>query len=477
LKNKKKSVSLIESTIPIFILIIFLAYNVFIYGDEAMNGSNQFILLIGAAIASIVGFSKGIKFRQMIDSVSSNIKSITGAILILLFVGALSGTWLLSGIIPTMIYYGLQILHPTIFLPSCLIICAIISISTGSSWTTSATVGIALIGIGRAIEIPEGMVAGAVISGAYFGDKLSPLSDTTNLAPAVSGSNLFTHIKYLTITTIPTVIITLIILSLINLFTISSGPTDHQYLLKTIGDTFNITPLLFIVPLIVVFMIFKKTPPLIALFVGTVLGGIFAVIFQSSVINGISGDSEMTFNGAYQTVLNSMTTETSIDSGNSVLNDLFNSGGMKGMLNTIWLVICAMVFGGIMESIGALEKISSSLLNLGKSTFSIFASTVGSCLAINLTASDQYLSIVIPGKMFSKAFKDKNLAPENLSRTLEDSGTVTSVLIPWNTCGAYQSGILGVSVFDYFIYAIFNWLSPFMTLIVAAFRIKIKKLK
>ena len=477
MKNKKKSISLIESTIPIFILIILLAYNVFVYGDEAMSGSNQFILLIGAAIASIVGFTKGIMFKQMIDSVSSNIKSITGAILILLFVGALSGTWLLSGIIPTMIYYGLQILNPTIFLPSCLIICAIISISTGSSWTTSATVGIALIGIGRAIEIPEGMVAGAVISGAYFGDKLSPLSDTTNLAPAVSGSNLFTHIKYLTITTIPTVIITLIILSLINLFTISSGPTDHQYLLKTIGNTFNITPVLFIVPLIVVFMIFKKTPPLIALFVGTVLGGIFAVIFQSSVINGISGDSEMTFNGAYQTVLNSMTTETSIDSGNSVLNDLFNSGGMKGMLNTIWLVICAMVFGGIMESIGALEKISTSLLKLGKSTFSIFASTVGSCLAINLTASDQYLSIVIPGKMFSKAFKDKSLAPENLSRTLEDSGTVTSVLIPWNTCGAYQSGILGVSVFDYFIYAIFNWLSPFMTLIVAAFSIKIKKLK
>ena len=216
------------------------------------------------------------------------------------------------------------------------------------------------------------MVAGAVISGAYVGAKLSPFSDTTNLAPAVSGSNLFTHITYLTITTIPTVIIILIILSLINLFTISSGPTDHQYLLKTIGDTFNITPLLFIIPLIVVFMIFKKTPPLIALFVGTVLGGIFAVIFQSSVINGISGDSEMTFNGAYQTVLNSMTTETSIDSGNSVLNDLFNSGGMKGMLNTIWLVICAMVFGGIMESIVALEKISTSLLILGKSFFKIF---------------------------------------------------------------------------------------------------------
>ena len=474
MKNKKHSISFLDSLIPIFILIILLAYNVFIYGDDAMSGSNQFILLIGAAIACVFGLQKGIHFKSMIESVSSNIKSITGAILILLFVGALSGTWLVSGIIPSMIYYGLQILHPTIFLPSCLIICAIISIATGSSWTTSATVGIALIGIGRAIDIPEGMVAGAVISGAYFGDKLSPLSDTTNLAPAVSGSDLFTHIKYLTITTVPTVLITIFILSLINFFTISSGPTDHQSLLDTIDNTFNISPFLFIVPLIVIFMIFKKTPPLIALFIGTVLGGIFAVIFQSSIINTISGNSELTFSGAYQVVLNSMTIETSIDSGDPILNDLFYSGGMKGMLDTIWLVICAMVFGGIMESIGALKKISSSLLELGKSTFSIFASTVGSCLAINLTASDQYLSIVIPGKMFSKAYKDKNLAPENLSRTLEDSGTVTSVLIPWNTCGAYQSGVLGVSVLDYFIYAIFNWLSPFMTLLFAYFKIKIK---
>jgi len=442
-----------------------------------MNGSNQFILLLGAAIAVLLGLKKGVLFKSMINDVSSNLKSITGAILILLFVGALSGTWLISGIIPSMIYYGLQVLHPSVFLPSCLIICAVISVSTGSSWTTSATVGIALIGIGRAIEIPVGMVAGAVISGAYFGDKLSPLSDTTNLAPAVSGSDLFTHIKYLTITTVPTIIITLIVLSIINFFLTSTGPTDHQSLLDTINNTFYISPFLFMVPLIVIFMIFKKTPPLIALFIGTVLGGIFAVIFQSSIINHISGNLELTFGSAYQAVLNAITIETSIDSGDPLLNDLFKSGGMKGMLNTIWLVICAMVFGGVMESIGALKKISSSLLELGKSTFSTFASTVGSCLAINLTASDQYLSIVIPGKMFSKAYEDKGLAPENLSRTLEDSGTVTSALIPWNTCGAYQSGILGVSVADYFIYAIFNWLSPFMTLLIAAFNIKIKKLK
>ena len=477
MKNKKTLLSLKESLFPVFFLIFLLAYNVYVYGDSAMNGSNQFILLLGAAIAIIIGLKKGILFKYMIDAVSSNLKSITGAILILLFVGALSGTWLISGIIPSMIYYGLQVLHPSVFLPSCLIICAIISVATGSSWTTSATVGIALIGIGRAIDIPVGMVAGAIISGAYFGDKLSPLSDTTNLAPAVSGSDLFTHIKYLTITTVPTVIVTLFILSIINFFTISSGPTDHQSILNTISNTFYISPLLFIVPLLIVFMIFKKTPPLIALFIGTILGGLFAVIFQSSLINQISGNSEISFATAYEVVLNSITIETSIDSGDPVLNKLFNSGGMKGMLNTIWLVICAMVFGGIMEAIGALQKISSSLLELGKSTFSIFASTVGSCLAINLTASDQYLSIVIPGKMFSQAYKDKELAPENLSRTLEDSGTVTSVLIPWNTCGAYQSGILGVSVADYFVYAIFNWLSPFTTLLIAAFNIKIKKLK
>ena len=477
MKNKKNLLSLTESLFPVFILILLLAYNVYIYGDLAMNGSNQFILLLGAAIAVLLGLKKGVLFKSMINDVSSNLKSITGAILILLFVGALSGTWLISGIIPSMIYYGLQVLHPSVFLPSCLIICAVISVSTGSSWTTSATVGIALIGIGRAIEIPVGMVAGAVISGAYFGDKLSPLSDTTNLAPAVSGSDLFTHIKYLTITTVPTIIITLIVLSIINFFLTSTGPTDHQSLLNTINNTFYISPFLFMVPLIVIFMIFKKTPPLIALFIGTVLGGIFAVIFQSSIINHISGNLELTFGSAYQAVLNAITIETSIDSGDPLLNDLFKSGGMKGMLNTIWLVICAMVFGGVMESIGALKKISSSLLELGKSTFSTFASTVGSCLAINLTASDQYLSIVIPGKMFSKAYEDKGLAPENLSRTLEDSGTVTSALIPWNTCGAYQSGILGVSVADYFIYAIFNWLSPFMTLLIAAFNIKIKKLK
>lgn len=442
-----------------------------------MNGSNQFILLIGASIGVLIGMKNKISFKSMINDVSLNLKSITGAILILLMVGSLSGTWLISGIIPSMIYYGLQVLNPIIFLPSCLLICAIVSVSTGSSWTTSATVGIALIGIGKALGIPAGMVAGAVISGAYFGDKLSPLSDTTNLSPAVSGTDIFTHIRYLTITTVPTIIVTIIILSILNFSIDINGSTENEYMLLAIKNTFYISPLLFLVPLFVILMIFKKTPPLIALFVGTILGALFALFFQIDTLNQISESDGKNVNDIYKIILNSITNETNIESENPILNELFSSGGMKGMLNTIWLVICAMVFGGIMEAIGALQRISAFLLNLSQSTFSVFASTVSSCLAINLTASDQYLSIVIPGKMFSQAYKDKGLAPENLSRTLEDAGTVTSVLIPWNTCGAYQSGILGVGVFDYFIYAIFNWLSPFTTLLVAAINFKIKGLE
>ena len=477
-KNQKKiNLSLNESLFPILLLIIFLSFNVYVYGDDAMGGSNQFILLLGAAAGIGLGVFKGFKFSNMMSQVAENLKSVTGAIVILLFVGALSGTWLISGIIPSMIYYGLNILHPSIFLPSCLIICAIISIATGSSWTTSATVGIALIGISKAIGIPVEMSAGAIISGAYFGDKLSPLSDTTNLAPAISGSDLFTHIKYLTITTVPTISISLVIFIILNFYMISSGPTDNTVLLEAINQTFNITPLIFIVPFIVIVLIIKKTPPIIALFTGTILGAIFALIFQQDILTQLSDSNSLTFEGAYSAIINSITVDTNIESGNSELNDLFTSGGMLGMMNTIWLVISAMVFGGVMESIGALKTITTSLLNLGKSTFSLFASTAGSCLAINLTTSDQYLAIVIPGKMFEKAFKEKNLAPENLSRTLEDTGTVTSVLIPWNSCGAYQSGVLGVSVLDYFFYAIFNWLSFFMTLIVAGFNYKIKKLE
>lgn len=471
-----KYLSLWEALIPIIVLIAILSLNVYLYESDATSGPNQFALIIGGAVAAIVGFRNKISYHKMIEEVSENIKSTAGAILILLMVGALSGTWLLSGIIPTMIYYGLEILHPSIFLPACLIICSIISIATGSSWTTSATVGIALIGIGSTMGMPLGMVAGAVISGAYFGDKLSPLSDTTNLAPAMAGTDLFTHIRYMTLTTIPTMVITLILFIILGLMQDTTAITNDGSTLAAIKETFNVTPILFIVPLIVIVLIVKKTEPLIALLAGILLGGIFALIFQPDLVAKMGGGEQLNFINGYKGVMNSITTDTAIPTSNKVLSDLFTAKGMQGMLGTVWLILCAMVFGGIMEAIGALARITDSLLKMFHTVFGLFASTVVSCLALNLTASDQYLAIVVPGKMFAKAYKDKGLAPENLSRTLEDSGTVTSVLIPWNTCGAYHSGVLGVSTFSYLPYAFFNIISPFMTLIFAAFRIKIKQL-
>lgn len=477
---QNRELKLWEALIPVFALIGMLAYNVlFAYNgpdDNALGGSNQFILLLGGAVAAIMGYFTKVPFHKMLDEVANNIKSTAGAILILLMVGALAGTWMVSGIIPSMIYYGLQILSPAVFLPATLIICSVISIATGSSWTTSATVGIALIGIGGALGFDLGMVAGAVISGAYFGDKLSPMSDTTNLAPAMAGTDLFTHIKYMTFTTIPTYVITLLLFIILGLSVEVTGDANTDDLLNSITTSFNVTPWLFLVPVIVIGLIVKKTEPLVALLVGTLLAGIFAIIFQPEIVTQITKADSLTFKSAYKGVMQAITTEVIVPTETKTLADLFTSGGMAKMLPTIWLIICAMVFGGIMDAIGALSKISESLLKLAHSTFGLFASTVGSCLALNITASDQYLAIVVPGKMFAQAYRDKGLAPENLSRTLEDSGTVTSVLIPWNTCGAYQAGTLGVSTFDYLPYAFFNILSPIMTLIFAAFNIKIRQL-
>ena len=475
--KQKPTLSLRLATLPIVALVLLLSLNVSVYGDDALGGSNQFILLLGGAVAAMVGFGQKISYKQMLQQVAENLKSVTGAILILLFVGALAGTWLVSGIIPAMIYYGLQILNPTFFLAACIIICALISVATGSSWTTSATVGIALIGIGKAMGLPVGMIAGAVISGAYFGDKMSPLSDTTNLAPAMAGGELFSHIRYMTITTVPTILVTLVVFLIIGFTQETTAVAQTEPLLLAIKERFSINPLLFIVPVFVVVLIARKTPPLVALLIGTLLGAVFALLFQRPLLAELAGVAPLDMTAGYKVVMNTITVSTAVETTNPMLNDLFQSGGMAGMLGTIWLIICAMVFGGIMDAIGALKAISAALLNWAESTFQLFASTVVSCLAINVTASDQYLSLVVPGKMFEQAYKDRNLAPENLSRTLEDSGTVTSVLVPWNTCGAYQSGVLGVSVADYFIYAIFNWLSPFTTLLFAAIGYKIKQLK
>lgn len=383
---------------------------------------------------------------------------------------------MISGIVPTMIYYGLKILNPTIFLAVAVVISSIISLVTGSSWGTTATIGIALIGIGKGLNINEGMIAGAVISGAYFGDKISPMSDTTNLAAAMAKIDLFRHIRYMLNTTGPSIIITIILFVILGFFQSTSEEMESLAILEGIQSTFFISPVLLIVPITVIVLIIKRVQPIIALLIGTVLGAIFAVIFQGAVIKSMLGVDTLTIHDSYKGVMDAIIADTQIKTDNATLNELFSSGGMKGMLGTIWLIISAMVFGGVMEAIGALDSISNALLRVAKGDFGVFFSTTVTCIFFNGTVSDQYLAIVVPGKMYADAFEKQGLAPENLSRTLEDSGTVTSVLFPWNTGGAYNAGVLTVDTTTYLPYAFFNLISPLMTLIFAAFKIRIKRL-
>ena len=374
-----------------------------------------------------------------------------------------------------MIYYGLQILNPEYFLIASCCICAIVSLASGSSWSTIATVGIALIGIGQVLGISEGLVAGSIISGAYFGDKLSPLSDTTNLAAAMSSSNLFSHIKYMMYTTIPSFLISIIIFFIIGLSIETTTTQNINDLLIALENKFNINYWLFLVPLIVVLLIIKKIPAIPSLMSGVILGGIFAIIFQPEIIKEISQVNNLNFKEYYMVVMNSIASEIQINTDNDLMNNLLNSNGMKGMLSTIWLVICAMSFGGAMQETKLLKRISDPIIKHAKSNGSLIATTSGTCMFFNLTTADQYLSIVVPGKMFENSFKNKGLAPENLSRTLEDSGTVTSVLIPWNTCGAAQSAVLGVATLTYLPFCFFNLISPIMTIAYGYLNIKIKK--
>ena len=463
--------------LPILVLIALLAYNVFLYGDDSLGGANQLALLFAAATASIVGVKFGSKWKTILSGVSKSISSTTPSLIILLLIGALAGTWLLSGIVPAMIYYGLQILNPKIFLFATAIITAIVSLATGSSWSTIATIGIALLGIGQALGLPIGLIGGAIISGAYFGDKMSPLSDTTNLAPAMAGTDLFTHIKYMMYTTIPSFVITLIIFLVIGFTYTTSGSEDITELLSAITNSFNISGWLFLVPIFVIALIIKKTPAIPALLTGTLLGGIFAVIFQPGVVMSITNAETLNLSSSYMAIINAMGSDIAISTDNEMINNLLSTSGMAGMLNTIWLIICAMIFGGAMEATGLLRRVAEPIIKYAESTGGLIATTAGTCVFFNITASDQYLSIVVPGRMFSDTYKEKGLAPENLSRTLEDSGTVTSVLIPWNTCGATQSAVLGVATFAYLPYCFFNLISPLMTIAYGYLGIKIKKLK
>ena len=423
-----------------------------------------------------------VSIQDILIKIYKSIKSIKTPIIILLLVGALAGTWKVSGVIPAMVYYGINFINPSVFLPLTLVITAIVSLTAGSSYITSATIGVALVSVGNAFGISPSMTAGAVISGAYFGDKMSPLSDTTNLASAISGTDLYTHIKYMMYTTFPTFIITFIVFCIITLNLNSSTSNDAieiGMISEILKEDFYISPLLFVIPASVLILAYLKVKPVIALSSGVLFAIIFSVIFQSNILEQINvSASKAIFSSVF--TFTEIPLEVIDNTANTKLlegiNDLYTRGGMESMLWVIFLTICAMVFGGAMEAIGALSKITNELLKLADSAFGLVASTVASCLGVNLFASDQYLAIIIPGKMFKNAYEEYDLAPENLSRTLEDSGTVTSALIPWNTCGAYHYGVLGVSVVDYFVYAVFNWLSPIMTLIYAGIGIKIRSI-
>ena len=476
--NTSKPIPLYVAALPFLLLISLLSVNVFIFKDDAVSGSNQVILMLAAAFAAALAVALGKPWKRLEEGMTNGIRLATPAILILLLVGALSGTWLISGIIPTMIYYGLLILNPTIFLFASCIICALVAVFTGSSWTTSATIGIALMGIGKVLGIHEGMIAGAILSGAYFGDKLSPLSDTTNLAAASSGTELFTHIRYLLHTTVPSIGISLILFAILG-FSASDNfqANDVDNILAALKENFTITPWLMLVPLAVLVMIMRKVPAIPALFIGAALGSLFAFIFQPQHIANLGADYGAQGNQFYIGIMLALYGDASITTGQEVLDGLLSSSGIAGMLSTIWLILSAMVFGGVMESSGFLNRITHALVSRVRTTGGLVSATAGTCVFTNVSASDQYLAVLVPGRMFAKSYEERGLAPQNLSRTLEDSGTVTSVLIPWNTCGAYHASVLGVATLTYAPFAFFCFLSPLMTIAFAYLKLKIQPLR
>ncbi len=465
---------LLRAFIPVFFLVLMLFVNiVYVFQNSGLDGSNQIILLLAAGVVYICARSEGTTWDTLFNGILQSIETAMPSLLILLMIGALGGTWLISGIIPSMVYYGLKILNPNIFLVAACIISAIISIATGSSWATIATVGIALLGMSRGLGINPSIAAGAIISGAYFGDKMSPLSDTTNLAPVIAGTNVFTHIRFMVYTTLPSIFIAIVIFFIMGFFyTPQNDIIQLENTFNTLKSTFYISPVLFIAPVLVLFLIIKKQHPVMVLFIGSVLGGITAIVFQQNIIQSLYSFEDGILKANYTLFMKAMYGEIQIITDNKMLNQLFKSTGMAGMLNTIWLILCAMIFGGAMQASGFLKTITTAILKLAKTTTSLVISTVGTCLFCNITISDQYLAIIVPGKMFSKTFEDKNLKPEGLSRTLEDSATVTSVLVPWNTCGATQQAVLGIATFSYLPYCFFNIISPFMTI---AFSIFFKK--
>jgi NhaC family Na+:H+ antiporter len=457
--DKRKRITLATALIPVIFLIVALSLTIGVFKQP------PHIPLIGAAaVAACIAVILKHPWKEIHEGMVHGITLAMGAILILMVVGTMIGTWIMGGIVPSMIYYGLKILSPGIFLVATLIICSIVSLGTGSSWSTAGTVGVALVGVGQGLGVPVAMVAGAIISGAYFGDKMSPLSDTTNLAPAVAGTDLFSHIRHMVYTTGPGYIISIILYGLLGTKFSGGGlkAGNIDVILSTIKSNFFIHPILLLPPLLVIVMVVKKIPPLPALLGGTVLGGIFAMISQSKPLAEV-----------IQAAQSGYVSQTGV----KMVDDLLTRGGLESMMSTVALIICALSFGGIMERTGMLETLARSLLQRVKRTGSLVATTIFSCIGMNAIASDQYMAIVIPGRMYKKAFDERGLHPKNLSRCLEDAGTLTSPLIPWNSCGAFMHATLGVNPLLYLPYAFLNLSNPLVSLFYGYTGITMEKVK
>ena len=477
MQNNPKTPTMLDVITPILLLIIMLSFSVYLYGDDSSYGANQIALILSACVAAIVGIKNGYKWKDIESGIVKGIGMGMSAILILLAVGALIGTLIMSGTVPAMIYYGLNILSPSIFYFATCIICAIAALSIGSSWTVAGTLGVALMGIATGLGLSPSITAGAVISGAYFGDKMSPLSDTTNLAPAIAGTDLFTHIKHMLWTTGPSLVIALVMFLFIGLTTEISGNAQGLELIQTtLQNTFNISIVSFI-PIIVIFILaYNKVPAFPTILIGALLAGLFSAILQPQIVKNFVAQPELStslvmISGVWTALHSGFV----LESGVEIVDDLLTRGGMASMLNTIWLVICALTFGAVLETTNLLKKLVESVLSLANSTGSLIITTIATCIGVNIIAADQYISIVLPGRMYRAEFARKKLAARNLSRTLEDSGTITSPLIPWNTCGAYMSASLGVATFSYLPFCFFNIVNPIIAIIYAIFNIKIVK--
>jgi NhaC family Na+:H+ antiporter len=466
------------SFIPFLVLIVLITCCVAVFGNATLDGASQVSLLAASAVSVLIGhFQKRLEWENLEKEITDKIASCTPAIIILLLIGAIGGTWMVSGIVPTMIYYGMQIIRPEVFLVSSSILCALVSLMIGSSWTTVATIGVALMGIGKAHGFDDGWIAGSIITGAYFGDKLSPLSDTTVLASSVSGTPLFTHIRYMLYTTVPTFCISLTVFLIAGFSMNVSGHGNVAEFMDGLQHTFVISPWLLIVPVLTGVMIARRWPSMVVLFLAILLAIVVGLMVQTSLVHTISGTEGGGLLASYKGMMQVCYGSTNIETGVPMLNELVHTSGMGGMMPTIWLIICAQTFGGALTATGQLKDLMRQVLRFAKGTASLVASTVGTSLFCNIAMADQYLSIMLASSMFKDTYRERGYEPRLLSRSCEDSATVTSVLVPWNTCGLTQSTVLGVATLTYLPYCFFNYLSPLTSIFIASIGWKIKRTK